>query len=192
MGALLGYIDGGRFSDYALRFGGSENILPFGERVRLFCSCLRRLCLIRLLMTAAAEALDRLHSRGVYHRDISEANIIFVPGRREHFPMGFVDFGAAGTFTRGQIDNEHVKAAFEHDSTSRLLFLLIEYFGLTRQEARPLLRAIPRQGVTKKFVDAWNIYPTYEEKLQTVVSSAMSREGCTEETARKYLVGHIT
>jgi serine/threonine protein kinase len=142
-------------------------------------------------MVTAAEALDQLHSRGISHGDIREANVIVISGSQERFPMRFVDFGAANVISRDEMAGEAANGVF-HVDTILLLRLLVEYFGISREAARPLLRAIPRRGAIMKFIEVWQIHPTYEEQLQSAIAGLMRRRGCSEEIARECVIDHVT
>lgn len=77
------------------------------------------------------------------------------------------------------------ESIFKHDfqeDAERLLDLLVGYFGLDCASAHPPLRAIPRHGAIMKFLEAWDIRPTYEEQIEATVARMMA-SGATNEAA---------
>jgi serine/threonine protein kinase len=142
-------------------------------------------------MVAAAEALDQLHLRGVSHNDIREPNILILPGRQEPFPIRFIDFGVACTFPGDEIASEYAKHAFEQDS-HWFVRLLADYFGLSQEAARPILRTIPRQGAIVKFLEAWAVHPTYEEQLKATIALTVRYKNCNEERAREMVMPYVS
>jgi len=104
-----------------------------------------------------------------------------------------IDFGASTTYLGDRVTSEAAQEEFFSDSRT-LLGLLVSCFRLTRAQARPLLRAIPREGAIMKFVDAWGVQPTYDAELNHMVASlmAIAPERYTRERALQYVSKFVT
>ncbi|KAF8598478.1 hypothetical protein BDV93DRAFT_547393 [Ceratobasidium sp. AG-I] len=169
-GTLLEYLDGKQISrEYILDENGGT--LPFAER-----------------MITAAEALDQVHSRLVLHGDIREANILILNDTHDPFPIRFVDFGFSRPIER--LRKKAVRIHFRAE-TERWMVLLLKYFGLRVEESYPEFRAIPREGVIMKFIETWDIRPTYEEQIEAMVAMMMAQGNLNEVVIRKIAIETI-
>ena len=111
-------------------------------------------------MLAAAEALNKIHSRGVSHGDIKKANIILVPGADNCLQIMFVDFGGATTWNNAAEDGE-MDNMYAREDCRRLCGILLCCLSVSQEEIRPILRVLPRQGPILKFLNIAGIKATY-------------------------------
>lgn len=186
---VLDYLAGKTLS-YAYIFDHEGCKLPFEERVSKHIICrLLPLFLTNSQALSAAEALEHVHSYGVTHGDIREANIIMVQNLQGHFDIRFIDFGY-GDVWYGKTASDEARECSRLDSRN-LLRLLLEYFGFSRREAIPLLRAMPRQGAILKFLEVLDIQPTLEAQIEFEVARVMEHKAFpTEEEAWEFMRKH--
>ncbi|KAF8598479.1 hypothetical protein BDV93DRAFT_609827 [Ceratobasidium sp. AG-I] len=167
VGILLEYFDGEPISqEYVLDKNGET--LPFAER-----------------MIVAAEAINQLHSRRVLHGDIREPNILILSNPQDPFPIRFVDFGRSLPIEG--VGKKIVENDFQAE-TEKWMELLLEYFGLDVEESFPAFRAIPREGAIMKFIETWDIRPTYEEQIEATVAMMMARGNSNEAAIREVVI----
>lgn len=189
-GIVLDHIAGKPLS-YAYIYDSEGEKLPFEERVSKYIICrFLPLFLIVSQVLAAAEALECVHSCGVTHGDIREANIIMARNPQGRFDLRFIDFGAGDVWSSNQIEGDEIRECSRLDSRN-LLRLILEYFGFSRREAIPLLRAMPRQGAILKFLEVLDIQPTLEAQIEFAVARVMEHRAFpTEEEAWEFMRKH--